>query len=110
MDNPLSRGEHEEFRRAVEKEFEAANAENNRQNHRLDILEQDVKENRNVISTIYKIQESLETMCKELTDQGTRLKKLEDRDGEKWRDMLKIIGTAVVGAAVGALFAWLGLT
>lgn len=106
MDNPITRAEHEEFRRTVEKEFDAANAENNRQNHRLDVLEADVKENRNVISTIYKIQESLETMCKELTSQGNRLKKLEDRDGEKWRGVLKIIGTAVAGAAVGAFFAW----
>ncbi|MCD8382921.1 MAG: hypothetical protein LUC30_08420 [Clostridiales bacterium] len=106
---PINTREHEEFRRTIEAEFSRIADENNRQNKRLSDLENEVKENRAIITSIHDIQRSLETICKELTAQGVRLKTLEDRDGQKWRGAVKIVFTALVSALVGWFFGQLGL-
>ncbi len=109
MDNPITRAEHEEFRRTVNAEFETLTAENARQNHRLEKLESVTDQINKLAMSVQELAQSVKAMSETQAKEDDRLKALEDRDGQKWRDALKIVGTAVAGALVGAFFAWLGL-
>lgn len=83
--------------------------EDKRQNERLRTLENSVEEiNRLAIST-EKLASTMEKMLEEQKDQGKRISKLEGRDGEKWRGVVKIVATAVIGAVVGAVLMMIGL-
>ncbi len=83
--------------------------EDKRQNERIKALEQSVGEiNRLVVST-EKLASAMEQMLEEQKEQGRRISKLEGRDGEKWRGVVKIVATAVLGAVVGAVLMMIGL-
>ncbi|MBD5113125.1 MAG: hypothetical protein HDT42_11445, partial [Ruminococcaceae bacterium] len=44
-----------------------------------------------------------EQMCVEQREQGSRISKLEERDGEKWRSVVKTALTVIVSALIGAV-------
>jgi len=50
----------------------------------------------------------MENMQKEQQEQGSRLEKLESRDGEMWRKVVSYAVTAVVGILVGFIFTQIG--
>ena len=75
MDNPITRAEHEEFRRRIEEE-------NKRQDRRLELLEHTVQQISDLTTSVEKLAVSMEGMLREQEKQGTRLETLEDRDGE----------------------------
>lgn len=89
-------------------EFEAVtqrlDAENDRQNHRIDALEETVKEIHALTASIEKLTVSVQTMAKAQAEQSERLKAIESRDGELWR---KIVGYGLT-AGVGFLLATIG--
>ena len=91
MDQPITRAEHEEFRRRLEEE-------NSRQDRRIALLEESVS----------KLALSMESMVKEQEKQGKRLETLEDRDGEMWRKAVGYVVTAVIGVFLGYVFTQLG--
>lgn len=80
MDTPISRAEHEEFRRAMEAENKRLSDEDNRQNRRIDLLEQNVEKLGALASSVEKLAVSMENMLKEQERQGRRLDALEVRD------------------------------
>lgn len=83
--------------------------EDKRQNERIRMLEDSIEEiNRLAIST-EKLATTMEKMLEEQKDQGRRISKLEGRDGEKWRGVVKIMATAVISAVVGAILMMIGL-
>lgn len=88
-------------RREFEAETKRLDAENDRQNHRIDALEETVKEIHALTASIEKLTVSVQTMAKAQAEQSERLKAIESRDGELWR---KIIGYALT-AGVGFLLA-----
>lgn len=102
MDTPITRAEHEEFRRRLEEE-------NKRQDKRLELLEKSVREIGALTTSVEKLAMSVENMVKEQTRQGERLEALEGRDGERWRKLVGYIASALVSAAVGWLIAQAGL-
>ena len=102
MDTPITRAEHEEFRRRLEEE-------NRRQDKRLELLEQNVREIGALTTSVEKLAMSVENMVKEQTRQGERLEALEGRDGERWRKLVGYIASALVSGAVGWLIAQAGL-
>ena len=102
MDTPITRAEHEEFRRRLEEE-------NRRQDKRLELLEQNVREIGALTTSVQKLAMSVENMVKEQTRQGERLEALEGRDGERWRKLVGYIASALVSGAVGWLIAQAGL-
>ena len=97
MDTPITRAEHEEFRRRIEEEHI-------RQNRRLELLEESI-ERLNALNTSI---EKLESMLKEQMRQGKRLEVLENRDGEMWRKLLSYAATTIVGIIVGYIFTHIG--
>lgn len=102
MENPITREEHEEFRRRLEEE-------NKRQDARIGILEDSVRQIGALATSVEKLAVSMQSMLKEQEKQGKRLEVLEGRDGEKWRKVMSYIATAIVGVVLGYLFKQIGM-
>lgn len=102
MENPITRAEHEEFRRRLEEE-------NKRQDTRIGILEDSVRQIGALATSVEKLAVSMQSMLKEQEKQGKRLEALEGRDGEKWRKVMCYIATAIVGIVLGYLFKRIGM-
>ena len=102
MDTPITRAEHEEFRKRIEEE-------NKRQNCRINKPEDTIEKINSLSTSTEKLATSMEAMLKEQEEQGGRLKILEERDGEKWRKVVGYIVTAVVGIVVGFIFTQIGI-
>lgn len=102
MDNPITRAEHEEFRRRMEEEH-------SRVNKRLELLEGSVDRLHEVNASIKELAVNMKLMLEEQERQGLRLKALEDRDGKNWRGFVKAAATVVISAAVGYLLRVIGI-
>lgn len=102
MENPITRAEHEEFRRRLEEE-------NKRQDARIGILEDSVQQIGALATSVEKLALSMQSMLKEQEKQGKRMEVLEGRDGEKWRKVMSYIATAIVGVVLGYLFKQIGM-
>lgn len=98
----ISREEHEEFAKRME-------AENHRQNRRLDLLEKTVQQIGEIAASVEKMAISLQSMVKEQEQQGRRLAALENRDGEMWRKALSYTVTVLIGAAIGFMLKQIGM-
>lgn len=96
MDEPISRAEHEEFAKRID-------AQEKRQDKRLEMLENTVREIGALTLSVQRLAQSLESMVEEQEWQGRRLQALEDRDGEKWRKLMGYIATALTSGAVTLL-------
>lgn len=116
MDTPITRAEHEEFRRSMELANKNLADENVRQNARIKVLEEMSRQNMAIISNVERLAVNMENILKEQEsirkeqeNQGNRLSELESRDGKSWRDFkAKVIGilvSALGGAMLGALAA-----
>ena len=101
LDTPITRAEHEEFRRRIEDE-------NIRQNRRLELLEESIERLNALNTSIEKLAINMESMLKEQMRQGKRLEILENRDGEMWRKLLSYAATTIVGIIVGYIFTHIG--
>lgn len=101
-DQQITRAEHEEFCRRIDRE-------NERQNKRLDLLEDDVRQLNNLTASIKELAISVQNMCKEQERQSERLRALEKRDGEMWRKVVGYVITTVIGVGLGFIFTHLGL-
>lgn len=102
MTEEISREEHEEFAKRME-------AENHRQNRRLDLLESTVQQIGDIAASVEKMAISLQSMVKEQEQQGRRLAALENRDGEMWRKTLSYAVTVLVGAVIGFMLKQIGM-
>ena len=96
MDEPISRAEHEEFAKRID-------AQEKRQDKRLEMLENTVREIGALTLSVQRLAQSIESMVEEQERQGRRLQALEDRDGEKWRKLMGYIATALTSGAVTLL-------
>ncbi len=109
MENAISRAEHEEFRRSMELANENLASENKRQNRRIDILEENAKQNTAMVANIERLAVNMENMLKVQEQQGERLEALESRDGEKWRSAAGYVITVVLGIVIGFVFKQIGM-
>ena len=90
----ISRHEHEEFRRRIE-------AENDRQNKRIEILEEMTRRISDLTISVEKMAMGIEAMVEEQKQQGERLEILEKEPGKKWKDSTRALFNAFLGA-IGA--------
>lgn len=100
----ISRQEHEEFRRSMDSENQRLREENDRQNHRLNALEETVKQVAAISTSVEKLALNMQNMLEELKAQGKRLTTLENRDGEMWRKAVGYVVTTIIGIVVGYIF------
>lgn len=102
VDDAITRAEHEEFSRRLEEQ-------NQRQDKRIALLEESVREMGALTTSVERLAVSMEGMVKEQEKQGKRLEVLEGRDGEMWRKVVGYIATAVVGIILGFVFTQIGM-
>ncbi len=102
MDTPITRAEHEEFRRRMEDEHK-------RVNHRLGDLEETVRQIRELTASVQSLAQSVEQMAQSQSRQETRLEELENRDGEMWRKVVGYVLTAVISIVIGFIFSKIGM-
>lgn len=85
---------------------ERLDAENERQNHRIDVLER-------LTENVKELAVNMKLMVTEQKTQSERIGKLENRDGERWRvatrTALVAFITAVITAAVTVTLSKLGI-
>lgn len=103
MDSPITRAEHEEFARRID-------AEEQRQNHRLTNLENDVSAFGRIASSVETLATNMTHMVKEQERQGKRLDVLEAKPGDNWNTLIKAIVTSIGSAVAGALIAVIAMT
>ena len=102
-DTPVSRAEHEEFSRRMETENKRLADENDRQNARLAILEDTVRQNTAMVANVERLAVNMENMLKVQETQGKRLELLESRDGKTWRNIKGTIITSILSTLCGGL-------
>ena len=102
MDDAITRAEHEEFRKRLEEQ-------NQRQDKRISLLEESVRQIGTLTTSVEKLALSMESMAKEQERQGERMEVLEGRDGEMWRKVVGYIATAVIGIVLGFVFTQIGM-
>lgn len=102
MDDAITRAEHEEFRKRLEEQ-------NQRQDKRISLLEENVRQIGALTTSVEKLALSMESMAKEQERQGERMEVLEGRDGEMWRKVVGYIATAVIGIVLGFVFTQIGM-
>lgn len=102
MDSPITRAEHEEFRRRMEEEH-------NRQNMRIRLLEEQTKQVTDIAISVRELALSVKQMAETQKEQSEKLEKLEEQDGEMWRKVVGYIVTAIVGIVIGFVFKQIGM-
>lgn len=102
MENYVLKEVYEEYAKRVEEE-------NNRQNHRISILENSLTQIVQIASAVERLATNMEHMAKEQQMQGERLKTLEDRDGEMWRKVVSYVVTGFLSAIIGFIVSRLGM-
>ncbi len=105
----IPRKEHEEFCARMMSENKRLEDENDRQNKRIEILENTVQQISSLATSVEKLAINMESMLKEQEKQGKRLEALEGRDGEKWRSVAGHVITTIISLTVGYIFAKLGM-
>ena len=114
MDGAITRAEHEAFSDFMQAENKRIEEENNRQNKRLELLESNMQQ---IISqqlttltaTIERLNLSVNNILKEQSEISERLKKLENRDGDMWRTVIKYAITSIVGGVLTFILTRIGI-
>ena len=102
MDDMITRKEHEEFSKRIE-------AEEKRQNHRLDALETSVAEINKLTRQIERLAANMESMAKEQEKQSGQLEEIKSRDGKMWRQVVGYVLAAVIGGVITFILTQLGI-
>ena len=94
MDDYITRNEHQEFSQRVD-------AENNRQNKRIDELEHSIKQIGAIAINVEKLAVNMENMTNELKKQGDRLDDIESKPGKKWDNLSWLLVSSLVTGIIG---------
>lgn len=92
----IRRQEHEEFARRQD-------AENERQNRRIQLLEDNVRQINALTVSVEKMAVNMENMLAEQKRQGDRLEDLEKEPAEATKQIRQAILTAIAGTVAGAV-------
>ena len=91
---------------SVHKEFaEKIEAENNRQNHRIENLENEIKQISELVTSVKVLAVNMEGMTKELEKQGKRLEAIEEKPAKRWEAVISGLIAGVVGILIGLMSA-----
>lgn len=87
----------------VKVEIQRIKDENDRQNHRLNDLEETVKQINELVLSVQRISISVEALTKEVQKQGQRLEKIENAPLERVNSISQTVITTITGIIIGAL-------
>lgn len=109
MDDLVTHRELESFKELMESENKRLADEDDRQNHRIDILENSIQKMTDLAASTEKLAVNMENMLKVQEQQSKRLEQIESRDGNKWRKAMEDIGRIILGAVLAIVFAKIGM-
>lgn len=109
MDTPITRAEHDEFVERIKESHKRLEDEDRRQNHRIDELEETVRQIGDLTASVKELAVSMKNMTKVQEQQGNDIEELKNRDGEMWRNVTGYVITAVISIVVGFIFAQIGM-
>ena len=98
----ITRREHEEFVRRMEDEHK-------RISKRITETSDEIKEISKIANAVNELAINMKMMLQEQQEQGERLSKLEERDGEMWRKAVGYVVTAIIGVVIGDVGKKLGM-
>lgn len=96
MDEFVTKAVHDEFAKRIDEE-------NDRQNHRISILETGQAQINELVSSVKVLAVNMETMSKELSKQGERLSEIEEKPAKRWETVVACIITGILGFALNAM-------
>jgi hypothetical protein len=96
MDDFVTRAVHEEFAKRIDEE-------NDRQNHRLTVLETGQAQINELVSSVKVLAVNMETMSNELQKQGAKLSEIESRPAKRWETVVACIITGIIGFLLNML-------
>ena len=102
MDTPITRAEHEEFRRRLEEETGA-------RTNGLVYWRKIRSRSEALTISVEKLALSIESMVKEQESQGERLQVLEGRMERIWRAAASHVLTVILGIVIGYIFKLIGM-
>ena len=94
--------EHKEFAARID-------AEDERQNKRISMLEESMKQIYILNTSVEKIAMSVETLTHEIGEQNKRLKAIEDKPVQNWDKLIWLVGGAVISAVIAFAIKQIGL-
>ena len=85
----------------VHTEFEKRiKAEDDRQNKRIEIIEQKQAQISELVASVKVLAANVESIAKEINEQGLRLKEIEGRPAKRWEQLVGYVISALVTAAI----------
>lgn len=90
MEDYVTRAVHDEFAKRIDEE-------NDRQNHRISILETGQAQINELVSSVKVLAVNMDVMSKELQKQGDRLAEIEGKPAKRWDTVVACILTGIVG-------------
>lgn len=90
MEDYVTKAVHEEFAKRIDEE-------NDRQNHRLTLLETGQAQINELVASVKVLAVNMETMSKELSKQGDRLAEIEGKPAKRWETVIACIITGILG-------------
>lgn len=102
MDDFVSRAEYGADLKRIE-------AEENRQNHRIDKLEDTSQKINDLVVSIKELTVNMSSMQSTLKTLTDRLTEIESEPAQNWKKAVWIVVAAIIGAAVGAAIRSIGL-
>lgn len=102
MDVYMTIVQHEEYAKRMEDEHK-------RQNKRIDKLEDNQQHITDLTIAVKELAVSVKSTVEGQKDHNDRIEALENRDGEKWRDVTKSVMTVIIGIVIGYIATQLGL-
>lgn len=100
---------HKEFEKRMISENERLSDEDRRQNKRIDVLEDTVRQIGDLTASVKELAVSMKNMAKLQEQQGQDIEELKNRDGEMWRKVTGYVITSVISIVVGFIFAQIGM-
>lgn len=101
--------EHREFTKRMEIENKRLADEDNRQNRRIDTLEDNVRQIGDLTASVKELAVSMKNMAKLQEQQGQDIEELKNRDGYMWRTVVSHIATTIAGAVLMYVLTQIGL-
>lgn len=102
MDGFVTLALHNEFADKIKQEDE-------RQNKRISLLEESMKQIYDLNTSVEKIAMSIETLTTEIGEQNKRLKAIEDKPSQNWDKFIWLIGGVVLTAIVTLILKQIGI-
>lgn len=108
MSEYIERKEHEEMLKRMDAEHKRIDDEQQRQNRRLGVLEETVKQFTSLTISVEKMALNMERMLEEQKKQGKKLDEIENAPAKNWNTVKTALITGIITVTIGIVVGALG--